>query len=335
MKKRFLSVMTAVLLLIPLFSAMAIEPCEHYPGEVADHELLEINKIPPQEGVEGSADLCCPICGQIVDCVIFPALPPEASHPASTDEENLPVSEPEPREETVIAEEMTEPVPQVAASEPEEPAAVPVQAETPVKSERPEKSENPAKSESPAQSETPAQAESPAQSETSAQPEAAAQSESPAQSETPAQPEAPVQSETPAGEKAAEPETPLQPGDQAGQAGGTEAASSAEGKGETQQTTASEPKKAKDVIANEPPQTGGSAGGGGSVGSAARTGALSNAGRVNTGGEEGTATPDSKPPQTFPARRIKMKPKPGIRAEAPGILIWPLYGTPFQSLYND
>ena len=39
--------------------------------------------------------------------------------------------------------------------------------------------------------------------------------------------------------------------------------------------------------------------------------------------------------QTFPFRRIKMKPKPGLRAEAAGELLWPVYGTPFQNIYND
>jgi hypothetical protein len=38
---------------------------------------------------------------------------------------------------------------------------------------------------------------------------------------------------------------------------------------------------------------------------------------------------------SFPYRRVKMNPKEGIFAEAAGSLLWPLYGTPFQVLYND
>ena len=63
---------------------------------------------------------------------------------------------------------------------------------------------------------------------------------------------------------------------------------------------------------------------------------MKNAGRADTGGAEGTAQPIIAPkPQTFPFRRVKMKPKPGLRAEAAGELLWPVYGTPFQNLYND
>ena len=38
---------------------------------------------------------------------------------------------------------------------------------------------------------------------------------------------------------------------------------------------------------------------------------------------------------SFTFRRVKMKPEPGIRAEAAGKLLWPIYGNPFQVIYND
>ena len=36
----------------------------------------------------------------------------------------------------------------------------------------------------------------------------------------------------------------------------------------------------------------------------------------------------------YPYRRVKMKPEAGIRAEAAGILLWPVAVSPFQSLFN-
>ena len=83
MLKRFLLLFLSLLLIaLPAFA------CEHIDsGEVADDELEEVNKIPPQEGVDGSVDLACPICGEIVEQVILPALPVPAEHPASFDEE--------------------------------------------------------------------------------------------------------------------------------------------------------------------------------------------------------------------------------------------------------
>lgn len=38
---------------------------------------------------------------------------------------------------------------------------------------------------------------------------------------------------------------------------------------------------------------------------------------------------------SFTFRRIKMHPEPGIRAEAAGELLWPIYGTPFSVLHDD
>ena len=71
------------------------------------------------------------------------------------------------------------------------------------------------------------------------------------------------------------------------------------------------------------------------TGSSGGGGAIRNAGRVNTGGSSGTGGRESAQPQSFPFRRLRLKPKPGIRAEAAGELLWPVYGTPYQNLYND
>ena len=263
MKKSVLCFMTTILFLFPFLPASALNPCEHYPGQVADHELEEVNKVPPQEGVAGSVDLRCPICHQIVDSTILPALPMPAEHPASSNKENSQPVKKLPESASIVSSES-----QDSRSETPVSPAASSPAETTVKSEKQEKTENPEKPENPAQS------------------------------------------------------------------AGTGAVTPADG-GNTVRASEDEPRKAQDVTANEAPETGGSAEGGGTAGSAARTGAMRNAGRANTGGAEGTDTPGNRPPQTFPYRRIKMKPRPGIRAEAPGELIWPLYGTPFQSLYND
>lgn len=226
MKKNLFCLLVAALVLVS-FPSFA---CEHTDsGEVADHELEEANKVPPQKGVAGSVDLVCPICGALIEHVILPALPEEAKHPASTDEENQPA--------TV---QVAQPV------QPEQPAQ-PKQPEAPVQPARPE---NPA-----------------------------------------------PQSDRP--------EAVITPDDN-----------------EPSQLSGSQPPKAQDVVANVPAQSGGS-------------GAVRNAGRANTGGGTGNDSRGASKPQTFPFRRIKMKPQPGIRAEAAGQLLWPLYGTPFQSIYND
>jgi len=52
-------------------------------------------------------------------------------------------------------------------------------------------------------------------------------------------------------------------------------------------------------------------------------------------GSESEAGQSAKSPETFPYRRVRMKPKPGLRAEAAGLLLWPVYGTPFQNIYSD
>jgi len=117
------------------------------------------------------------------------------------------------------------------------------------------------------------------------------------------------------------------------QSGGT-ATAAAEGNSAAQQNAKADPPKAQDVTASvAPQQTGGTAGGGGSTGSAGRK--ATNTARVNAVGGEEASAEEEKKIRTFPYRRIKMKPKQGIRAEAAGILLWPVYGTPFQSLYND
>ena len=236
MKRCFLY-LAAVLLLLPLFSASALTPCAHYPGEVTDEELEEVNRIPPREGIDGSVDLCCPICHQVVDSTVLPALPVSAEHPVSSDEENPPAQEP------------------------------------------------------------------------AAQPEPAAP------------PEPDVQPEPPA---AAQPENPAQPAPQEAPASGTGSSGAAvpSGGGSDSQN-ASAPPGAADVTANEQPQSGG-------TGGAGRTGRTGSSG----GGGNGSAEETGKG-QTFPFRRVKMKPKPGIRAEAAGELLWPVHGTPFQVLFSE
>ena len=86
---------------------------------------------------------------------------------------------------------------------------------------------------------------------------------------------------------------------------------------------------------NVPPETASTAGGGGKATGSSGGGAARQGGRAKiSGGGEEAAVPAEKP-QTFPFRRVKMKPKPGLRAEAAGELLWPVYGTPFQNIYND
>ena len=248
MKKYLLCFLAAILFLLPV-SSLA---CEHYPGQVADEELEEANKVPPQEGVDGSEDLICPICGEVVDHVILPALPAPAEHPASSDEENPPAAQPEPEPETI---------------QPEQP-------------------------EQPLQPEEPAQPKEPAQ---------------------PARPEAP-----------------------AAKTGGDGAVTGADG-GSSSGTSGGTPPKAQDTTANVRPQTDGSAGtqAQASSGTAGGGGTARKTGRTNTAGTAGNGAKDSREALSFPFRRIRMKPQPGIRAEAAGELLWPVYGTPLQNIYNE
>ena len=162
------------------------------------------------------------------------------------------------------------------------------------------------------------------QQESSTQSEQPAQPVQPAQ---PAQPEAPAQPVTPA--EPAQPEAP------ASRSGGAAAVPAADtGSSSPAADPAAEPPKAQEVTVNVPPETASAAGGGGKATGSSGGGAARQGGRakISGGGEE--AVPTEKP-QTFPFRRMKMKPKPGIRAEAAGELLWPVYGTPFQNIYND
>ena len=120
---------------------------------------------------------------------------------------------------------------------------------------------------------------------------------------------------------------------------GSAAAVSAAGGGSSAPAAApaADPPKAQEVTANVPPETATTAGTGetstgtGSSGG----GAARQAGRAKISGSGDEATVPAEKPQTFPFRRIKMKPKPGLRAEAAGELLWPVFGTPFQNIYND
>ena len=123
MNKRFFAFLLSFLLLFPLLPASAQDLCEHIlSGQVADDEWEMINVVPAQEGVDGYADLCCPICYQIVDSIILPALPVEAEHPAASDDEFQydPEPEPEPEEVWEPEPEVWEPEPEVWEPEPEE-----------------------------------------------------------------------------------------------------------------------------------------------------------------------------------------------------------------------
>ena len=162
------------------------------------------------------------------------------------------------------------------------------------------------------------------QQESSTQSEQPAQPVQPAQ---PAQPEAPAQPVTPA-----EPAQPEAPASRSGGAASVPAADT--GSSSPAAAPAAEPPKAQEVTVNVPPETASAAGGGGKATGSSGGGAARQGGRakISGGGEE--AVPTEKP-QTFPFRRIKMKPKPGLRAEAAGELVVPVYGTPFQNIYND
>ena len=166
------------------------------------------------------------------------------------------------------------------------------------------------------------------QQESSAQPEEPSQPVQPAKPAQPAQPEAPAQPVTPA--EPAQPEAP------ASRSGGAAAVPAADtGSSSPAAAPAAEPPKAQEATVNVPPETASAAGGGGKATGSSGGGAARQGGRAKiSGGGEEAAVPAEKP-QTFPFRRMKMKPKPGIRAEAAGELLWPVYGTPFQNIYSD
>lgn len=317
MKKTILCLLSSLLLLFPILSLADTFPCPHYPGQYVYEDLLEVTRVDPDVGVDGWVELACPECGQVVETFTLLALVPEADHPASSDDEIVmdaapapqsvpdPVAEPDP---------VPDPVPDPPA-QPEAPVKVEAVAEPAAQSEAPPKAE--------------AAAESPAKPEAPAQPEAVPVRA--AESEAPVKAEAPPETESSAGaEVSAQSENPLP------QAAGTETAATAaaDAGGAAQQAVKADPPKAQDVTANvAPQQTGGTAGGGGSTGSAGRK--STNTARVNAVGGEDTPAEEKKNIRTFPYRRVRMKPRPGIRAEAAGILLWPAFGTPFQSLYND
>ena len=183
----------------------------------------------------------------------------------------------------------------------------------------------------------PAEAEHPASSDEEIPPVSApagqqetVQEQTP-QQESSAQPEEPSQPVQPA-----KPAQPAQPEAPASRSGGAAAVPSADtGSSSPAAAPAAEPPKAQEVTVNVPPETASAAGGGGKATGSSGGGAARQGGRAKiSGGGEEAAVPAEKP-QTFPFRRMKMKPKPGIRAEAAGELLWPVYGTPFQNIYND
>ena len=327
MKKTILCLLSSLLLLFPILSLADTFPCPHYPGQYVYEDLLEVTRVDPDIGVDGWVELACPECGQVVETFTLLALVPEADHPASSDDEVVmdavpapqsdpePVVEPDPVPDPVPEPDpVPDPVPDPPA-QPEAPVKVEAVAEPAAQSEAPQKAE--------------AAAESPAKPEAPAQPEAAPVRA--AESEAPVKAEAPPETESSAGaEVSAQSENPLP------QAAGTETAATAaaDAGGAAQQAVKADPPKAQDVTANvAPQQTGGTAGGGGSTGSAGRK--STNTARINAVGGEDTPAEEKKNIRTFPYRRVRMKPRPGIRAEAAGILLWPVNGTPFQSLYND
>lgn len=184
----------------------------------------------------------------------------------------------------------------------------------------------------------PAEAEHPASSDEEIPPVSApAEQQETVQEQTPqqessAQPEEPSQPVQPA-----KPAQPAQPEAPASRSSGGAAAVPAADTGSSSPAAAptAEPPKAQEVTVNVPPETASAAGGGGKATGSSGGGAARQGGRAKiSGGGEEAAVPAEKP-QTFPFRRMKMKPKPGIRAEAAGELLWPVYGTPFQNIYND
>ena len=186
------------------------------------------------------------------------------------------------------------------------------------------------------QLESPLQSEPLTQPVQPAQPAQPARSEAPVQPSQPAQPVQPAQPETPA--KSVTPAAPARSEDPAPQSGGSATVSAAgTGSSSPAAAPAADPPKAQEVTANVPPETATTTGTGGtSTGTGSSGGgAARQAGRAKISGSGEEATVPAEKPQTFPFRRIKMKPKPGLRAEAAGELLWPVFGTPFQNIYND
>ncbi len=307
MKTKSLCLLLSLLLLFPFLPSLAdTTPCEHYPGQVVYDDLRVVTRVEPQIGVDGWEELACPECGQVVETYVLTALVPETRHPATSNDEivsdSVPRSEPEPADDPAPVADIKPAADPVPAAAPEEPA----QQEAPVKEE--------AAAEPAAKSEAPGKAE--AEAVSASEPEVPAKAEEPPKTEAAAKAEVSAQSENPLP-----------------QAGGTGTAA-ADANGAAQQAAKADPPKAQDVTANvAPQQTGGTAGGGGTTGSAGRK--ATNTARVNAVGGEEAPAEENQNTRTFPYRRVKMKPRPGIRAEAAGILLWPAFGTPFQSLYND
>ena len=354
MNKRLFALLLSLLLLFPLLPALALEPCEHISsGEVADEDLEMMNVVPAQEGVDGSADLCCPICHQIVDSIILPALPTEATHPAQSEVEYLPadseqadaqepapepepaqVPEPEPAPEPEPEpepESKSEPEPEPEPEPDPEPESGP--APEPVNKVRepesqtvePEESQLPVQQEKPARQEESAKQEEPArQQESVRQDEPVGQTESAAQAKTAAQkqseePVKAVQSEVPAAQDVLNTGAVLPP---------------------VAEDREAEPPKAKDVVANLPPEnddqteTDTTEDKNTANKSTEKTTVVRTT--VYTAGSQNAAQPKTTPQKhTYPYRRVKMKPRKGIRAKIPGILIWPANGTPFQIIFGD
>ena len=303
-----------LLLVALLIAALPALACEHYPGEVVEDELQMINYIPPQEGVAGSADLSCPICGDIVDHVDFDPLPLPADHPAESDAETLSSLQTAPDsaepEEPVRITEPETPVEPVQITEPETPVE-PVQVpEMPREPEEPVQIMEPETPVEPVQVfETPWEPEEPSPpSQTSS-----------SQPETPKEPEqtgATAQTETPVGKS---------------DGSATEIQTESSRNTSSDRAESAAP-KAEDVIAYIPAEEE-KANEKSSTETKTKT-IVKYTERTVNGNEQDAAKPTEKP-QTFPFRRVKMKPKPGLRAEAAGELLWPVYGTPFQNIYND
>lgn len=299
MKTKPLCLLLSLLLLLTFLPSLAdTTPCDHYPGQVVYDDLRVVTRVEPQIGVDGWEELTCPECGQVVETYVLTALVPAADHPATSNDETVP----DPADDPAPVADIKPAADPVPAAAPEEPA----QQEAPVKAE--------AAAEPAAKLEVPQKTEAAAGS--ASEPEAPAKAEEPPKTEAAAKAEVPVQSENPL--------------PQAGRTG----TAAADASGAAQQAVEADPPKAQDVAGDLAPwQTGGTAGGGGSTGSAGRK--STNTARVNVVGGEEAPAGENRNIRTFPYRRVKMKPRPGIRAEAAGILLWPVNGTPFQSLYND
>ena len=150
------------------------------------------------------------------------------------------------------------------------------------------------------------------------------------------QPEPQVQPESPV-----QPETPVQPEQPSGSSGqaqsenpGIQQPSAISGPSETQNTSSgSLPQAAPDRSA--PAQTLPS---GTTSSSSGRTGKQQTP--SSDGFQQQPAVNHPLPPEgkfswKFPYRRKKLNPQPGIRAEAAGILVWPVPASPFQTLWGN